>query len=171
MKDFDNKKNIRFKEENVKNLSFENESFDNYLSVGVVEHFKKDEQKEIFKEAYRILKNKGIIFIEVPNKYSIWTIFRSLFAKLNPNIWIYQKNMSKKELEYLGKITGFKKIVSFNDDVYKSFKLSFVLNAKNVKGIFNPFYYVRYLFKIISSFLDIAFPFFGYRTYYVGLKK
>lgn len=49
----------------VRELPFEDEIFDAYLSLGVIEHFEKGPQAAL-KEAYRVLKKDGLAIVEVP---------------------------------------------------------------------------------------------------------
>ncbi|PIS09380.1 hypothetical protein COT75_01740 [Candidatus Beckwithbacteria bacterium CG10_big_fil_rev_8_21_14_0_10_34_10] len=53
----------------VKKLPFKNNSFDAYISLGVIEHFEKGPET-VLKEAYRVLKDRGTAIIEVP--YNNW---------------------------------------------------------------------------------------------------
>lgn len=50
----------------VKSLSVKTESLDAYISLGVIEHFQ-DGPIEALKEARRVLKPEGLVFIEVPH--------------------------------------------------------------------------------------------------------
>jgi SAM-dependent methyltransferase len=50
---------------NVVNLEFNENSFDGYISLGVIEHFEEGPQKALL-EAKRVLKPGGLIFLSVP---------------------------------------------------------------------------------------------------------
>ncbi len=50
----------------VRKLPFKKETFDVYISPGVVEHFQKNEQDKIIREAHRILKRNGKTLFIVP---------------------------------------------------------------------------------------------------------
>lgn len=52
-------------EGDVKHLEFEDESFDGYWSLGVVEHFWED-YDEALREMFRILRPQGVLFLSVP---------------------------------------------------------------------------------------------------------
>lgn len=67
----------------VRQLPFDNESFDGYWSFGVIEHFY-DGYEEIANEAYRVIKKDGYLFLTFPhmskfrrfkvqqNRYPVW---------------------------------------------------------------------------------------------------
>jgi hypothetical protein len=57
--------NIDFVQGDVIDLDFENESFNGYISLGVVEHFIEGPEKAL-KEAFRVLKPGGIAIISTP---------------------------------------------------------------------------------------------------------
>ncbi|MBD3196268.1 MAG: methyltransferase domain-containing protein [Candidatus Lokiarchaeota archaeon] len=56
---------IEIKFGDILNLNFPDNHFDGYISMGVVEHFKGGPM-EALKEAYRVLKPNGLIFLSTP---------------------------------------------------------------------------------------------------------
>jgi len=54
------------------NLPFPSESFDLLTSVSLIEHLKKSELIDFLREAKRVLKQNGFIFIVTPNFASPW---------------------------------------------------------------------------------------------------
>ena len=52
-------------------MPFDDASFDIVFNAGVIEHFKKKELKEAFKEYGRILAPDGVMIIGFPNQFSI----------------------------------------------------------------------------------------------------
>jgi ubiquinone/menaquinone biosynthesis C-methylase UbiE len=63
VKEFD--PSLPIQQGDVNNLNFPDESFDAYVSLGVVEHFQEGPQKAL-SEAYRVLKPNGVAFVTVP---------------------------------------------------------------------------------------------------------
>lgn len=91
------------------NLPFKNHSFDLVSSISTIEHLTPKEVEKFLSESYRILKNKGLIFIITPN-------FNSPFRYLSGKNWFAYKDPSHinfftkhKILEELKK-AGFKNI-------------------------------------------------------------
>lgn len=74
----------------ITNLPFEKESFDTYLSFGVLEHLEEEETlKKAISEMHRVLRHDGVAIITIP--YLNWANFR--YARKN-NKWA-RKNQSE----------------------------------------------------------------------------
>lgn len=56
-------------------LPFKKNSFDAVLGISLIEHLTLKEGKQSLKEAYRVLKNNGVIFLVTPNAWSLAKIF------------------------------------------------------------------------------------------------
>jgi ubiquinone/menaquinone biosynthesis C-methylase UbiE len=76
---------IEFVKADAQKMPFSNESFDFVFSVGLVEHFR--DPSEILAEQYRVLKNGGYCLVQVPQKYSIYTLLKKVFIRLGK--WPY----------------------------------------------------------------------------------
>ena len=59
----------------IKNLPFENETFDGVYNLGVMEHFEETEVLLILKEFRRILKPGGRILLFIPPEYGLSVLF------------------------------------------------------------------------------------------------
>lgn len=170
-------KNLNFKEGDIMNIPFKDESFDKYLSFGVIEHFFKSEQKKIIKEAYRVLKKNGKVFITVPNSYSPNVFQRFLVSKYKKYIikkpMVYQKNISTTRIKKMFEEEGFKTIKCYNFAFDKAVTRFFLLNYNKVFGIRNPlsFNIIKNPIKRISKKLDKYLYKFGETTVYIGSKE
>lgn len=83
----------------ITNLPYKDESFDAYLSLGVIEHFEEGPQKAL-QEANRILKTGGLAIIEVP--------YDSPLRKLKRKAEIFIMTI-KSPLRIIFEILGLKK--------------------------------------------------------------
>ncbi|MCH7952002.1 methyltransferase domain-containing protein [Patescibacteria group bacterium] len=120
----------------VQDLPFPDETFDAYLSLGVVEHFEEGPEKAL-REAYRVLKKGGVAFIEVPFDSPLrklaraWTrtvpviktparVLLELLGvrkkKEKIKMRFYEYRYTRQELESFVKKAGFKKIKIYPKD-------------------------------------------------------
>lgn len=114
------KKKINLKVMDATKTDFTDGFFDIVFSQGVVEHFK--DPVPIMNEQRRILADDGILIVDVPQKYNIYTVFKhvlSLFGK-----WPYgwERSYSKNELRKLGQLADLEIIESLGRGV--NFELS-----------------------------------------------
>jgi len=157
----------RFSVGNVQKLEFPDSSFDGYISLGVIEHY--HDPSPILKEAHRVLKTGGIMFLTVPNQLSPYWWHYLLSYHFSKNM-IYHRCMSRFFLRRLIIPFGFKCIASHNRDVPSAFRHGFWLDRKTVKGLPNPFYYISEPIKFLGKITDRIFPFMGYISVFVGQK-
>ena len=103
--------NINLKYGDVLHLDFPSNEFDCYISIGVAEHFKEGPQL-LLKEAKRVLKPGGVIFISIPyiNPFRRLKKFLRIYKKQKdgPNSDLfYQYVFTKKEFGNLLKQNDF----------------------------------------------------------------
>ena len=106
----------------ARSLPFPGESFDFVFSVGLIEHFLHPDT--ILAEQHRVLKPGGIIFLQVPQKYSAYTAVKKLLIRMGK--WPYggwETEFSEKELSELVVRAGFAPQYSYG---YGSFALAVV---------------------------------------------
>lgn len=120
---------------------FRNEYFDKIFSICVFEHIAN--YKEVFQEAYRILKKNGQMIFSVD---ALETIEDKKIIEKHKKEHLVEKYFRKEELKTILEKAGFKRI-----NIYSIFKSDF---AKKIfiKGINNKFRY-SYLGSIFTYFL------------------
>jgi len=99
----------------VRNLSFSDESFGGYLSLGVIEHFPEGPEKAI-QEASRVLKPGGIFIVQVP----VMNIF--LMSR-------YPLEMLKRN-RFIRKVLGRQEKIYYWQQYFKADKLSTLLTKR-----------------------------------------
>lgn len=107
--------NLRVARASVLDLPFCSESFDYYLSFGVVEH-SIDGPEQGLREARRVLKGDGILFVSVPYINSLRMLYEYLGVLKNklfngqrePKGEFYQYYFTKKEMLSILASLGFK---------------------------------------------------------------
>jgi ubiquinone/menaquinone biosynthesis C-methylase UbiE len=101
-------------------LPFESESFDFVYSIGLLEHF--DQPGVLLAEQRRVLKPGGFILVQVPQKFSVYTLAKIPLTKLG--FWPYggwETQFSAGELQELLRRAGFGPVSIFG---YGSFTLA-----------------------------------------------
>lgn len=152
LKKYDSK--LPVKVDKVENSAYPDNSFDAYLSFGVIEHFEKGPQKAL-REAHRLLKENGLAIIETP-----YDNFLRRLRRLRPRNrqvgYFYEYHYTKEELVSFVRKAGFKVLATYPKDdtsakksiglwldfprLRQSGRPNFLLNSlgKLVKKIFSP---------------------------------
>lgn len=117
-------------------ISLKNESFDLIFSQGVLEHFK--DISLVMEEQVRLLKTGGILIIDVPQTYTLYTLFKQ--KKIKNGTWPYgwETQFSYNDLISLGHSYGLKvlDVCGHEYDSHVRF-FNFVLLRNIVKRIIN----------------------------------
>jgi len=102
---------------NIFSMPFENKSFDGIYNLGVMEHFKEEEIRDIFKEFNRVLKQNGLMVIFWPPEYGLSVVFFKVLTFIYKNIFLkkqvkfhpdeIKRIRSKKHAYSYMKISGF----------------------------------------------------------------
>lgn len=88
------------------NLPYTNQTFDSVLAISLIEHLTKKESVLFLKEAHRVLKPKGVIFLVTPN-------FNSPMRYISGKKWFAYKDpthkvfYTKNSLEKILAVNGF----------------------------------------------------------------
>jgi SAM-dependent methyltransferase len=102
------------------NLPFSSNSFDFVYSVGLIEHF--ENPAPLLTEQYRALRPGGTLFVQVPQKYSLYTVAKTTLMRFGK--WPYggwETQFSRRELAALVANVGFEAQLSYG---YGSFLLA-----------------------------------------------
>ncbi|MCX6748459.1 MAG: class I SAM-dependent methyltransferase [Candidatus Pacearchaeota archaeon] len=136
----------------MRKMSFKNNTFDIVTAGGSIEHF--PETHQAIREISRVLKNQGILIVNVPYKYALlYSLSRKIQQMLG--IWKagYEKAFSKAE---------FSKLLKKNNFEILKIEVTPIAQGKH---------------KIISNFLrlfDMPFYFLGLgggHVYFIARKK
>ena len=93
------------------NTKFKNEEFDLVFHQGVLEHFK-NTSKMMF-ESRRILRTNGILIIDVPHKWNLFTIYKNLYQLFGKWYGGWERSYDSRELINLAEKSGFKTLKIF----------------------------------------------------------
>lgn len=95
---------------------FGNEQFDLIFHQGLLEHFK--EPRKLLSEQWRMLKNNGIVVIDVPHKWNIFTIYKKFYQLFGKWYGGWERSYSASELKQLLRISGFKPLEVFYRGIF-----------------------------------------------------
>lgn len=90
----------------ARNLPFQSGSFDLVYSQGVLEHFA--QPAEVLQEQYRVLREGAFIVVEVPNKWTLYTIYKKILMAANKWLPGWETEYSPRELKSLLEQNGFR---------------------------------------------------------------
>jgi len=90
----------------ARHLPFQPGTFDLVFSQGVLEHF--TQPGEVLQEQYRVLREGAIIVVEVPNKWTLYTIYKKLLMTLDRWLPGWETQYSPRELKSLLEQNGFR---------------------------------------------------------------
>ena len=164
--------NVTGVEGDILNLPFGDASFDLYTSFGVYEHFIRPQHAMLFREAWRVLKPGGWLYLEVPHLWSAWTVrraFRYWFRKFGSAPLVWQRNLGRRYLARCGERAGFQMCSSHVFDAAYGFEKGFSLAQATHFGLPNPFHRLRRVFNRIAGRCD-QLELLGHTLVYIGRK-
>lgn len=96
---------VKFVKGDIRNMPFNNNSFDVVISGGVIEHV--PESEKTISELSRIIKKQGYLLIHIPHKISTFTILKIIQKMVG--IWKlgYEKSFTKKQFSKMLQENGF----------------------------------------------------------------
>ena len=156
-----------FTQGDIRNLPYESEFFDAYISLGVIEHFTEG-QEQMLAEAARVLKPGGKILLSVPavNAYRLWRYKVGLYKNSSDKPF-FEDCYTLSELKNLLHEGGF----SYLEHHYQNPVMTFVQES-----FLRPLYFfvedTRFTRSIIDRTLNFILPkqWFGHMLLVVGEK-
>jgi len=116
--EFDN--HIGFFVSDVRNLSLKDNFIDIVFSQGLVEHFKNS--KDVVEEHMRIVKNNGILIVNVPQKYTGYTLMKKRMMRKGKWQLGWEIEFSYQELKKIGMLLGLYEKELFGYQYWKSWQ-------------------------------------------------
>jgi ubiquinone/menaquinone biosynthesis C-methylase UbiE len=144
---------VPFHQGDIRKLPYTDKTFDGLISLGVIEHFL-DGQDQMLREAARVIKPGGHIFVSVPalNGYRKWKIKHGLYAKSATKPF-FESCISVEELDSLLMSSGFSPV----EHCYMNTVMTFAQETP-----LRPLYWhiedVRYVRGIIDRILNLLIP-------------
>lgn len=122
------------------NLPFHDNSFDIVFHQGLLEHFREPAATNLLKENIRIIKPGGILLVDVPQRYHIYTILKHILITFNAWFAGWEREFSIHELEKKLESLGLQKIRSYGEWMYPSLFYRVIREILMKVGIKLPLY-------------------------------
>jgi SAM-dependent methyltransferase len=100
---------------NTFRLPFREGTFDVVFHQGLLEHFEKQRASEMIREQVRVLKDGGMLLVDVPQRYHIYTILKHIMITFG--IWFagWERSFSYPELLGIFRSHGLDPVSSYGE--------------------------------------------------------
>ena len=107
---------------------------------GLLEHFREPDATNLLKENVRILKPGGLLLVDVPQRYHLYTLMKHVLIAVNAWFAGWEREFSVGELERKLRALGLTPVRSYGDWMYPSLVYRIVREALLKLGIELPLY-------------------------------
>lgn len=144
---------VPFHHGDIRALPFDDNSFDGYVSLGVIEHFK-DGQELMLQEAARVVCPGGMIFLSVP-AFNGWRKFKTSLGlyQANATYPFFEACYSPEELNTLLKNAGFAPL----ETSFQNKAMTFAQETP-IRPLYRHIEDVRYLRGAVDRLLNLILP-------------
>ncbi len=101
-------------------LPFPDGAFDVVFHQGLLEHFRKPQAFDLLLENARILKTGGLLLVDVPQRYHVYTIIKHLLIAMNAWFAGWEREFSVRELKNIYGKLGIAVVSSYGEWMYPS---------------------------------------------------
>jgi len=105
---------------NAFSLPFPNGSFDLVFHQGLLEHFREKEAENLLKENIRVLKSGGLLLVDVPQRYHVYTVMKHILIAIDKWFAGWEREFSVPELDKLLRSLGVNPIYKYGEWMYPS---------------------------------------------------
>ena len=121
-------------------LPFRDETFDIVFHQGLLEHFRPQQAEALLKENIRILKKGGLLLVDVPQRYHIYTLIKHFLITINKWFAGWEREFSQNELRGEMERLGLTIIHAYGEWMYPSLFYRATREALLKGGIKLPLY-------------------------------
>jgi ubiquinone/menaquinone biosynthesis C-methylase UbiE len=119
-------------------LPFANDSFDLVFHQGLLEHFREKEANALLKENIRVLKSGGLLLVDVPQRYHIYTVMKHILIAFDKWFAGWEREFSVRELDMLLRSLGVVPLYHYGEWMYPSLLYRVVREGLRKLGIKLP---------------------------------
>lgn len=134
---------------NAFSLPFPDESLDVVFHQGLLEHFREQQADLLLKENIRVLKHGGLLLVDVPQRYHIYTVMKHMLIAMDKWFAGWEREFSVGELERLLRALGVQPVYRYGEwmypslfyrvarEAFKKIGIGLPLNPRPVKSLAN----------------------------------
>jgi ubiquinone/menaquinone biosynthesis C-methylase UbiE len=130
-------------------LPFHDETFDIVFHQGLLEHFRPKQAEALLKENIRILKKDGLLLVDVPQRYHVYTVIKHFLIAINKWFAGWEREFSVGELRREMERLGLQTVHIYGEWMYPSLFYRATREALLKAGIKLPLYPT--LFRPLTS--------------------
>lgn len=102
-------------------LPFRDNTFDIIFHQGLLEHFRKPVAQKLLQENIRVLKPKGLLLVDVPQRWHSYTVAKHVLIAADKWFAGWERSFSIGELRSLLKNLGLTPVYAYGEWMYPSF--------------------------------------------------
>jgi ubiquinone/menaquinone biosynthesis C-methylase UbiE len=121
-------------------LPFHEETFDIVIHQGLLEHFREPDAINLIKENVRVLKRGGLLLVDVPQRWHVYTIMKHILIAFNAWFAGWEREFSIRDLRKILKSNGLTRTAEYGEWMYPSLLYRIIREALRFVGIKLPMY-------------------------------
>ena len=102
-------------------LPFKEETFDVVFHQGLLEHFRKPLAEQMLRENIRVLKQGGLLLVDVPQRWHSYTVAKHMLIAVDKWFAGWERSFSVGELRSLLRNMGLTPVYAYGEWMYPSF--------------------------------------------------
>jgi SAM-dependent methyltransferase len=119
-------------------LPFRDETFDVVFHQGLLEHFRQPQALALLKENIRVLKSGGLLLVDVPQRYHLYTLAKHLLMALDKWFGGWERSFSVAELKSRMQELGLTPVHVYGEWMVPSFFYRSFREAMKAGGVTLP---------------------------------
>jgi SAM-dependent methyltransferase len=121
-------------------LPFRDNTFDIIFHQGLLEHFRKPVAEQLLRENVRVLKEGGLLLVDVPQRWHTYTVAKHILIAMDKWFAGWERSFSVGELRGVLKTVGLTPVYAYGEWMYPSFFYRVVREVLKKVGWTLPLY-------------------------------